>query len=152
VLLGRRCSMRGRRRCWYRWHRNVLLRRRRAGDLALQQSEVALSLPDVEVDGVGSGEGWNCVLLLGWLRLRRGWARLLLLLGRCGLACDESLDPRRASMSCAEAPSPSRLTSNIPEAVCSTSGALSPAPVPAEGWTAEADGLAGSDASGGIDA
>jgi hypothetical protein len=40
---------------------------------------------------------------------------------------------RRASMSCAEAPSPSRLTSNIPEAVCSTSGALGPAPVPAEG-------------------
>jgi hypothetical protein len=59
---------------------------------------------------------------------------------------------RRASMSCVEAPSPSRLTSNIPEAVCSTSGALGPALVPAEGWTAEADGLAGSDASGGIDA
>jgi hypothetical protein len=37
-------------------------------------------------------------------------------------------------MSCAEAPNPSRLTSNIPEAVCSTSGALGPAPVPAEGW------------------
>jgi hypothetical protein len=33
-------------------------------------------------------------------------------------------------MSCAEAPSPSRLTLNIPEAVCSTSGALGPAPVP----------------------
>jgi hypothetical protein len=59
---------------------------------------------------------------------------------------------RRASMSCAEAPSPSRLTSNIPEAVCSTSGALGPAPVPAEGWMAEADGLAGSGASGGVDA
>jgi hypothetical protein len=59
---------------------------------------------------------------------------------------------RRASMSCAEAPSPSRLTSNIPEAVCSTSGALGPIPVPVEGWTAEADGLAGSDASVGIDA
>jgi hypothetical protein len=27
-----------------------------------------------------------------------------------------------------------------------------PGPGPAEGWTAEADGLAGSDASGGIDA
>jgi hypothetical protein len=38
-------------------------------------------------------------------------------------------------MSCAEAPSPSRLTSNIPEAVCSTSGALGPAPVPPKaGW------------------
>jgi hypothetical protein len=56
---------------------------------------------------------------------------------------------RRASMSCAEAPSPSRLTSNIREAVCSTSGALGPAPVPAEGWMAEADGLAGSGASEG---
>jgi hypothetical protein len=55
-------------------------------------------------------------------------------------------------MSCAEAPSPSRLTSNIPEAVCSTSGAFCPAPVPAEGWTAEADELAASDAGGGIDA
>jgi hypothetical protein len=55
-------------------------------------------------------------------------------------------------MSCAEAPIPSRLISNIPEAVCSTSGALGPAPVPTEGWTAEADGLAGSDVSGGIDA
>jgi hypothetical protein len=58
---------------------------------------------------------------------------------------------QRASMSCAEAPSPSRLTSNIPEAVCSTSGALGPAPVPAEGWMAEADGLVGSGASGGVD-
>jgi hypothetical protein len=57
---------------------------------------------------------------------------------------------QRASMSCTEAPSPSRLTSNIPEAVCSTSGALGPAPVPAEGWMADADGLAGSDASGGL--
>jgi hypothetical protein len=55
-------------------------------------------------------------------------------------------------MSCAEAPSPSRLTSNIPEAVCSTSGAFGPTPVPAEGWAAEADGMAGPDADGGIDA
>jgi hypothetical protein len=55
-------------------------------------------------------------------------------------------------MSCAEAPSPSRLTSNIAEAVCPTSGALDPVPVPAEGWMAEADGLAGSGASGGVDA
>jgi hypothetical protein len=59
---------------------------------------------------------------------------------------------RRASMSCAEAPSPSRLTSNTPEVVCSTSGILAPAPVPAEGWTAGAEGLAGSGASGGVDA
>jgi hypothetical protein len=55
-------------------------------------------------------------------------------------------------MSCAEAPSPSRLTSNTPEAVCSTSGTLGPAPVPAEGWMAEAEGLTGSGASGGVDA
>jgi hypothetical protein len=93
VLLCRRRSMRGRRRCWCRWCRNDLLRRRRASDLALQQSEVALVLPDVEVDGVRSGVGGNRVLLLGWLRLRRGRARLLLLLGRYGLACDESPDP-----------------------------------------------------------
>jgi hypothetical protein len=44
----------------------------------------------------------------------------------------------------------SRLTSNTPEAVCSTSGTLAPAPVPAEAWTAE--GLAGSGASDGVDA
>jgi hypothetical protein len=55
-------------------------------------------------------------------------------------------------MSCAEAPSPSWLTSNIPEVVCSTSVTLGPAPVPDEGWMAEADGLAGSGASGGVDA
>jgi hypothetical protein len=54
-------------------------------------------------------------------------------------------------MSCAEAPSLSRLTSNIPEAVCSTSGMLGPAPVPAEGWMVEAEGLVGSGASGGVD-
>jgi hypothetical protein len=59
---------------------------------------------------------------------------------------------QRASMSCAEAPSPSRLTSNIPEAVCSTSGVLGPVPVPAEGRMAEVDGLAGSGAIGGVDA
>jgi hypothetical protein len=53
-------------------------------------------------------------------------------------------------MSCAEAPSPSRLTSNTPEDVCSTSGTLASAPVPAEGWTAEAEGLVGSDARGGV--
>jgi hypothetical protein len=76
---------------------------------------------------------WNRVLLLGRLRLRRRRTRLLLLLGRYGLARDESRILQRALMSCAEAPCPSRLTSNIPEAVCSTSGALSPAPVPAEG-------------------
>jgi hypothetical protein len=74
------------------------------------------------------------------------------MLSRHGLACDEGPDPSEISMSYAETPSPSRLTSNIPEAVCSTSGALGPAPVPAEGWTAEADGLAGSDAGGGTDA
>jgi hypothetical protein len=56
-----------------------------------------------------------------------------------------------ASMSCAEVPSPSRLTSNTPEAVCSAFGTLAPAPVPAEGWTTEAEGLAGSGASGGVD-
>jgi hypothetical protein len=110
-----------------------LLWRRRASDLALQYSEVALGLPDVEVDGVGGGVGWSRVLVLGWLRLRRGWARLLLKLSRHDLPAMRARILRRASMSCAEALSPSRLTSNIPKAVCSTSEALGPAPVPAEG-------------------
>jgi hypothetical protein len=57
-------------------------------DLALKQSEVELGLPDVEVDGVWSGVRWNRVLLLGRLRLRRRWTRLLLLLGRYSLARD----------------------------------------------------------------
>jgi hypothetical protein len=125
--------MHDRRRCWCRWRRSALLWRCRVSDLALQHSEVALGLPNVEVDGVGGGVGWSRVLVLGWLRLRRGWARLLLKLSRHGLAWMRARILRRASMSCAEAPSPSRLTSNIPEAVCSTSGALGPAPVPAEG-------------------
>jgi hypothetical protein len=85
--------MRGRHRYWCRWCRNDLLRRRRASDLALQQREVTLGLPDVEVDGVGIGVGRDHILLLGRLRLRRRWARLLLLLGRHGLARDESSDP-----------------------------------------------------------
>jgi hypothetical protein len=73
-----------------------LLRRRRAGDLALKQSEVALGLPDVEVDGVWSGVRWNRVLLLGRLRLRRRRTCLLLLLGRYSLARDESPDPSKS--------------------------------------------------------
>jgi hypothetical protein len=93
MLLGRRRSMRGRCRCWGRWRRSGLLRRQCASDLALHQSEVALGLPDVEVDGVRSGVRWSHVLLLGRLRLRRRRARLLLLLGRYGLARDESSDP-----------------------------------------------------------
>jgi hypothetical protein len=59
----------------------------------LEHSEVALGLSDVEVDGVGSGVGWDGVLLLGQLRLRRGWARLLLRLSRHGLARDEGPNP-----------------------------------------------------------
>jgi hypothetical protein len=57
---------------------------------------------------------------------------------------------RSASMSCAEALSPSRLTSNTPEVVCSTSGTFAAEPVPARGWTAETEGLAGSDAGSGV--
>jgi hypothetical protein len=41
---------------------------------------------------------------------------------------------------------------NTPEVVCSTSGTLAPAPLPAEGWAAKAEGLAGSGAGGGVDA
>jgi hypothetical protein len=76
---------------------------------------------------------WNRVLLLGRLRLRRRRTRLLLLLGCYGLARDESPDPSESLDVLRRGPSPSRLTSNIPEAVCSTSGALGPAPVPAKG-------------------
>jgi hypothetical protein len=96
--------------------------------------------------------GRDHILLLGWLHLRRRRARLLLLLGRHGLARDESSDPSEGLDVLRRSSQPSRLTSNTPEAVCSTSGALGPAPVPAEGWMAETDGLAGSSASGGVDA
>jgi hypothetical protein len=71
------------------------------------------------------------------------WAAAALPVMRARILCS-------ASMSCVEALSPSRLTSNTPEAVCSTSGTLAPAPVPAEGWVAEAEGLAGSGAGGGV--
>jgi hypothetical protein len=120
--------------------------------LTLEQSEIPLSLPDVEVDGVWSGMRQHRALLLGRLRLRRNgrtscscWAATALPEMRARIL-------RSASMSCAEAPRPSRLTLNTPEAVCSTSGILAPALDPAEGWTTEAEGLAGSGASGGVDA
>jgi hypothetical protein len=70
VLLSRRRSMRSGRRCWSNRRRDGLLRRRRASDLTLKQSEVALSLPDVEVDGICSGMRRGHVLLLGRLHLR----------------------------------------------------------------------------------
>jgi hypothetical protein len=93
VLLSRKRGMRGGRRCWSDRRGDGLLLRRRAGDLTLKQSEVALSLPDVEVDGIWGGMRRGHVLLLGRLRLRRRWSRLLLLLGCHGLARDESPDP-----------------------------------------------------------
>jgi hypothetical protein len=43
---------------------------RRTGDLALKQSEIALLVSDVEVNGVWSGVRRRCVVLLGRLRLR----------------------------------------------------------------------------------
>jgi hypothetical protein len=52
MLLSRRRSVRSGRRCWSSWRWDGLLRRRRAGVLTLKQSEVALSSPDVEVDGI----------------------------------------------------------------------------------------------------
>jgi hypothetical protein len=88
--------------------------------------------------------------LLGQLCLGRRRPIFLLLLGCCGLARMRACILRSASMSCVEALSPSRLTSNTPEAVCSTSGMLTPAPVSAEGWEAEAEELAGSGAGGGF--
>jgi hypothetical protein len=66
------------------------LLRRRADDLALKQSEIALLLSDVEVDGVWGGVRRRCVVLLGRLRLRRRRPHLLLLLDRDSLARDES--------------------------------------------------------------
>jgi hypothetical protein len=44
------------------WHRD--------GDLTLEQSEIPLNLPDVEVDGVQSGMRQRRALPLGRLRLR----------------------------------------------------------------------------------
>jgi hypothetical protein len=67
------------------WHR--------AGDLTLEQSEIPLSLPDVEVDDVWSGMRRRRALLLGRLRVRRRWPHLLLLPGRHSLARDESPYP-----------------------------------------------------------
>jgi hypothetical protein len=93
VLLGRRRSLRGGRRRWCGRRRSDLLWRRRAGDLALQHGEVALSLPDVEVDGIGDGVRRSRVLVLGRLPLRGGWARLLLGMRWPGLASDEGPDP-----------------------------------------------------------
>jgi hypothetical protein len=145
-------SVRSGRRCWSNRRRDGLLRRRRASDLTLKQSEITLSLPDVEVDGIWSGVRRSHVLLLGRLRFRRRRPHLLLLLGATVLSVMRARILRRASMSCVEAPRPSRLTSNIPEAVCSTSGTLGPAPVPADCWIAEAEGLTGSGASRGVDA
>jgi hypothetical protein len=52
LLLSRRCGLRNGRRCWSDRCGDGLLRWRRVGDLALKQSEVELSLPDVELDGV----------------------------------------------------------------------------------------------------
>jgi hypothetical protein len=91
VLLSRRRGLRSGHRCWSDRRGDGLLRRRRAGDLTLKQSEVALSLPDVEIDSVWSGMRRSHVLLLGRLRLRQ--RRPHLLLGRHGLARDESPDP-----------------------------------------------------------
>jgi hypothetical protein len=64
-----------------------------AGDLTLEQSEIPPSLRDVEVNSVWSGMRRRHALLLGRLRLRRRRPHLLLLLGRHGLARDESLYP-----------------------------------------------------------
>jgi hypothetical protein len=94
--------------------------------------------------------GWNHVLLLGRLRLRRRRTCLVLLQGRYGLARDERPVPSEGLDVLRQSPQPLEADLDIPEAVCSTSGALGPAPFPAEGWMAEADGLARSGASGGV--
>jgi hypothetical protein len=93
VLLRHRRGLRGDRWCWSNRRRDGLLLWHRAGDLTLEQSEIPLSLPDAEVDDVWSDMRWRHALLLGRLRLRRRRPHLLLLLGRYGLARDESLYP-----------------------------------------------------------
>jgi hypothetical protein len=94
MLLRRRRGLRGGRWCWSGWRRDDLLLWQRADDLTLEQSEIPLSLPDVEVNVVWSGvRRRRALLLLGRLRLRRRRTRLLLLLGRCSLAHDESSYP-----------------------------------------------------------
>jgi hypothetical protein len=93
VLLRRWRGLRGGCWCWSSWRRDDLLLWQRAGDLTLEQSEIPLSLSDVEVDGVWSGMCRRRALLLERLRLRRRRPHLLLLLGRCGLARDESPYP-----------------------------------------------------------
>jgi hypothetical protein len=129
-----------------------LLWRRRAGDLALQHGEVALGLPDVEVDGVGGGVGRSRILVLGWLRLRRGWTRLLLRLSRHGLASDEGPDPSKSLDVLRRGPQPLEADLEHPRSSVLYLRGARPGTGPAEGWTTDADGLAGSDASGGIDA
>jgi hypothetical protein len=93
VLLRCRRGLRSGRWCWSDRRRDDLLLWQRAGDLTLEQSEIPLSLPDVEVGAVWSGVRRRRALLLGRLRLRRRRPRLLLLLGCCGLARDESPYP-----------------------------------------------------------
>jgi hypothetical protein len=93
VLLRPRRGLHDDRWCWSNRRRDGLLLRRRADDLTLKQSEITLSLPDVEVDDVWSSVRRRRVLLLGRLRLRRRRPHLLLLLGRHNLARDESPYP-----------------------------------------------------------
>jgi hypothetical protein len=93
VLLRHRRGLRGGRWCWSKQRRDGLLLWHRADDLTMEQSEIPLNLPDVEVDGVWSGMHRRRTLLLGRLRLRRRRPHLLLLLGRHGLAHDESPYP-----------------------------------------------------------
>jgi hypothetical protein len=52
VLLRHRRGLRDGCWCWSNRHRDGLLLRHRAGDFTLKQSEIPLSLPDVEVEGV----------------------------------------------------------------------------------------------------
>jgi hypothetical protein len=93
VLLRPRRGLRGGRWCRSDRRRDGLLLRRCAGELTLKQSEITLSLPDVEFDGIWSSVRRRRVLLLGRLRLRRRRPHLLLLLGRHSIARDESPYP-----------------------------------------------------------
>jgi hypothetical protein len=63
-------GLHGGHRWWSDRRRDGLLWRRRAGDLTPKQSEIALSLPDVEIDGVWGSVRQRRIVLLGRLRLR----------------------------------------------------------------------------------
>jgi hypothetical protein len=76
----------------------------------------------------------------------------LLLLGYGSLARDESSYPSQRFYVLHRSSKPFEAYVKHPKAVCSTSGTLTPAPVPVEGWATATERLAGSGAGGGVGA